>query len=437
MRTIKKTTRTYYKNVLEQSTPGTYTLDFTENTQYIIELYGGGGGLAGAAWSAAGHSAGGGSGAGFKGIFVPKSTKTITITIGSGGSGNSAYSNVHKTAGNGGNTSFGGIIVCGGGKGGSTANGGGAGGTLSVTDTNSEISRRLLSLNGDAGDYKNGPYAGWYDHERGLSIYDNTHYGYGAGGWSVNKGIIAGLGGYCNIIKVSDSSDYDYYVDTDIYEFAKDIIQQFDPKLIEKDVGGTYTVEILFEGPYNVEMYGAGGGRVHNYHGTDTWYGRTLGGGSGAGFKGVVNLSIGTYTINVGTAGISRDVGASSGDGDNGGDTVLQGIINAGGGKGGHAVYMGATNPGVGGTLQILDASKIVSTSKSLNGNTGGKVNAIGHYTIDPVDGGASVYDNTAVGYGAGGGYPLNAVDGYCKITYAFTPDDPAYKEIPVYRAIK
>lgn len=181
---------------------------------------------------------------------------------------------------------------------------------------------------------------------------------------------------------------------------------------------GTYSLSISTSDTYYIEMYGAGGGNAANWHryNGSYWAYYTAGGGSGAGFKGFVNLSAGTYSVTVGAHGGNGAQAGSGGtsQGSAGTATVLGSIISAGGGTG--AYISGGdykvSRVGVGGTLSILDSSKIISTRLSSNGNDGDTKAATG-YVYPPstatyypqVWGGMSLYDGSETGYGAGGGY--------------------------------
>lgn len=180
---------------------------------------------------------------------------------------------------------------------------------------------------------------------------------------------------------------------------------------------GTYTIEITEAGNYEIEMYGAGGGWAR---GSYTVYGGSKDytiatGGSGAGFKGVLNLPIGIYSVTVGAHGVF----VNGGRGTTGGNTNFNDIISANGATGGYSINGGYAEDikeqGRGGSLQIIDSSYIVSTSKQMNGRDGSYDTL--HEAYPYMAGATSVYDDTITGYGAGGGSSHDAVDGYFKIT--------------------
>ena len=226
MKAVREIIRTYYKEFANYNTPGEYTINIPSG-RYELHLVGAGGGAAGNGWEAAGCLGGGGSGAYYNGLFSLTSTQNISITIGTGGTSNVAYTpNSPRTAGSGTASTFGTIITCGGGTGGfaqSTANTrGGTGGTVTINDTLGIITKNIIVSDGQDNVYARGPYAGWSDCSGGLSVYDNTHYGYGAGGWSNNQNAIVGLAGFCKVVRISDETDYDYYRDRLIYTTRMD-----------------------------------------------------------------------------------------------------------------------------------------------------------------------------------------------------------------------
>lgn len=194
--------------------------------------------------------------------------------------------------------------------------------------------------------------------------------------------------------------------------------------IYEQSVAGTYKID-LEAGEYLVELYGAGGGWANSTWTTDTHYCRTSGGGSGAYFKGIIRIS-GTTSITIGAGGKGVNYGRASGSGGAGGNTTIGNIISAGGGGGAYATYLNANgwSVGVGGAVSILDSlsvTNIVLNKSGLNGSS-----QSGTYTQGPVNvaGGLSLFDNSASGYGAGGGYPNEAKDGYIKIEAKSTPSN-------------
>jgi len=267
-----------------------------------------------------------------------------------------------------------------------------------------------------------------------------------------NYGGIYGVQGYIQDITItaiekspveSDSSDYDFYKDVEVYKTVKETIRNYYYSLEYMDVG-TYTLNIPETGNYDIEMYGAGGGACGAMHSGAGYnvYG-TSSGGSGAGFKGVLNLPAGKYTITVGAYGANGEFRGSSGatSASSGTATILQGIIEAGGGSGATATNGSTGTPGSGGTLSILDNSKIVSSVISSDGNDGQFKNVAGlSGFIANCPGGLSLYDDSQTGYGAGGGKiesnpAYNAQDGYFKISSSQKPVH--YEDVDEYKAVK
>ena len=224
MKAYKETETKYYKTIFEQTTAGTYSVELEAN-EYYVELYGAGGGAGRSAWEAAGCLGGGGSGAGFKGIIKIDTPITFSIVVGAGGLGKGSYSTARYQGDDGGDSSFSSIITCGGGKGGvgysTVTSYGGAGGTLTINDTDKIIVKTEKAENGQANVYARGPYASYNDCSGGLSVQDNTHYGAGAGGWSVLQNLINGIDGYCKIMQQTTEDDYEIKEETATYKLPK------------------------------------------------------------------------------------------------------------------------------------------------------------------------------------------------------------------------
>lgn len=202
--------------------------------------------------------------------------------------------------------------------------------------------------------------------------------------------------------------------------------------IFEQATAGTYSVE-LEANEYYVEMYGAGGGA-----GGNGWEaaGCLGGGGSGAGFKGIIKINTPiTFPIVVGAGGAGNVAYTpnTSRTGKDGGDSSFGSIITCGGGKGGKGYSTVTSSGGAGGTLTINDTDKIiVKTEKAENGQA--NVYARGPYsTWSDCSGGLSVQDYTHYGAGAGGWSQLksltNGLNGYCKIMTQTTADDYEIQE--------
>lgn len=205
------------------------------------------------------------------------------------------------------------------------------------------------------------------------------------------------------------------------------------------DTAGTYTLNIHRDDDYEIELYGGGGGSASHVY-TSASAANVIdmcSGGSGAGFRGVVTLAQGAYTLTIGSAGAFGPHNSSTSEGGTGGTTTLQGIISVGGGTGGYcrgsASGISERIAGVGGTVQILDNTKIVSSSLSSSGNDGEIVRTTG--TTSFAQGGASLFNNNIIGYGAGGSrlraeisndvYPAQA--GYFRIYRVPSAEDYDY----------
>lgn len=154
--------------------------------------------------------------------------------------------------------------------------------------------------------------------------------------------------------------------------------------VFEQSVGGSYTLNILDKGIYRVTCIGAGGRAVYTAAYDDIGYLATA--GSGAGFIGEVELTKGTYAIQVGSAAVG---GARN--------SYITGIVSVGGGGDGVA----RLSAGAGGSAPVLS---VTATNITLNtaGNAGSAGTGGKGSSIPPITrlGGASVYET----YGRGGG---------------------------------
>lgn len=167
--------------------------------------------------------------------------------------------------------------------------------------------------------------------------------------------------------------------------------------IFEKSTSGTATVNIEYDGYYELTVIGGGSGGAFEY--SAKYADGAAGGGSGAGLIGVAYLTKGSYSVTVGAGGAgkwdnnaSETVTASAG-----GASKFGSIVTAGGGSAPKAVYNGGTQTaGAGGTLSYT-SSAFRSTSLAKNGNAGTTNNNASTNTA--YSGGAAVYG----GYGAGG----------------------------------
>ena len=172
----------------------------------------------------------------------------------------------------------------------------------------------------------------------------------------------------------------------------------------------------LTDGTYEIEMYGAGG----NSYGTWTYEKAQgwQGGGSGAGFKGVVHLPAGNYQVYVGA--VTDGAGQATTFKNTNNDITY--ITAGGGGYNGNGFsWDSSTNwRAPGGTLTIHADTQVVSSEISRNGEAGNQWGNQFWINTTISDGGKSVY-NGADGWGCGqlGGTSCNYTrkGGYFKIT--------------------
>ena len=151
--------------------------------------------------------------------------------------------------------------------------------------------------------------------------------------------------------------------------------------LIESSIAGTYTLNLEHSEDYEVTIVGGGGGGGGSA-GSHAWLGAN--GGSGAIFKGVANLTSGTYTIKVGEGGLGgNSSGANAPGGSNGTESSISKgssvLITAGAGKGGHGTGDYAnSNTGEGGIL-TKGTINIISSNISQNGATSSTTSVLGN----------------------------------------------------------
>lgn len=192
------------------------------------------------------------------------------------------------------------------------------------------------------------------------------------------------------------------------------LIWGYDPSeiIFQSSTPGTYTVDILTSGYYNVAVVGGGSGGAYVY--SSKFSDGRASGGSGAGFVGIVYLTAGNHTIKVGAGGSGKAYetnGQTSATSTAGGQSAIDSIIVAGGGGSAKAGIHGATQTaGSGGTLSY-DSSKVQSYSLAKNGNAGTTI-----YNSN-ITGGASVYSNYGKGGNAGNSYTTDGGNGYVFIS--------------------
>ena len=180
---------------------------------------------------------------------------------------------------------------------------------------------------------------------------------------------------------------------------------QVDEVVYESSTAGSTTFNLLDSGKYEVIcIAGGGGGKQYYMDGKIMNYG----GGSGSGFDCVLQLTSGNYNIVVGAAGARNTSQSSTTQSGSGGNSQFgTSYAYGGGGASWKAVGTKGSAPSV--------TYTIVSTTFNKAGNAG--TSDIGSTAA----GGASVYDNTATGYGAGGRSNQNGYVGYVKVIYKGT----------------
>ena len=209
-----------------------------------------------------------------------------------------------------------------------------------------------------------------------------------------------------------------------VFKGSQRIYSKLNPDdiIFQKSVAGTYNLDIITDGIYEVYCIGAGAGggsgRKTRKSGSSIIIKNcTLTGGSGSGFIGEIELNRGNYQIVVGKG--SNNAGKKV----NGNYT-----INAGGNSsiGNIVISYGASGAVASGSIYTYNYSKstggqaptinteIISSTLNTAGNNGVHYDGTGHK-----DGGASVYN----GYGAGGSanyddYAYNGTDGYVKLVF-------------------
>lgn len=179
--------------------------------------------------------------------------------------------------------------------------------------------------------------------------------------------------------------------------------------LFESATPGTYNIEILGKGKYEVHCIAAGGGGVSYMivmgggANRGPRYTRSAG-GSGSGFIGTVVLDKGFYPLTVGAGGNRTE---SNGQAGTGGNSSIANSIITFGGTGGNKGHNGT-----GGQAPQI-AVKMISVALNSPGN-GGTGGCTGSKDSIAAYGGTSIYN----GYGAGGGSSSNGTNGYIKIIY-------------------
>lgn len=187
--------------------------------------------------------------------------------------------------------------------------------------------------------------------------------------------------------------------------------------IFEKAAAGTYSVELLEAGNYEVYCIGGGAGGFYLFSEKSGggYLRRLVGGASGSGFIGVLNLSKKTYTVTVGAGGQPTKTEATGTRyGEGGGASSITGVITSPAG-GAPSAQVGSGSFGsspTGGAPQLNQS--IISTTLNSNGKSGATATS-----LQAIAGGASVYN----GYGKGGdvsnkGAGTAGTAGYVKIVW-------------------
>lgn len=193
--------------------------------------------------------------------------------------------------------------------------------------------------------------------------------------------------------------------------------------VFEKQIGGTYTVE-LDSGLYDVICVGGGGAAAMLGRYDDKGYGR--GGGSGGAFIGRFSIPHGIYNVVVGTANNNATPQTSNTQKSNPTDTTthdsyIEGIVRAGGGG---SASIDPNWNGAAGAASVLSLTPVSTTLNTAGNegvyNTGGK----GSSPAAVCAGGASVYNDFGRGQGcktseyANRRSWIDGTSGYVKIVY-------------------
>ena len=184
--------------------------------------------------------------------------------------------------------------------------------------------------------------------------------------------------------------------------------------LFESSTAGTYELDILIDGIYEVYVIGGGTGSGSRNFGMSPARICTLTGSSGAGFIGEIQISKGKYNIIVGNKsnGVGYD-GRSSMTINNAGNSSIGDLIISYGGTGGWATNYSDYSTCKGGSVPTINTT-IISQTLNTKGNNGVHYDGSGG-----ASGGASVYG----GYGKGGDanyddFANAGTNGYVKIVY-------------------
>jgi len=186
-----------------------------------------------------------------------------------------------------------------------------------------------------------------------------------------------------NTVTIGSENIENIYLGEDLLWTAESSPYTPDQVIFESSTPGTYSVDILTTGKYEVICVGGGGGGVRWGNGNILAY-QYAGGGSGGYSNLIQTLVKDNYTVIIGGGGGWTSNGANYAG--TGGTSSFSDIVNATGGQGGK---------------RSSTCSGGVGITQNGNGGT-------------PSTAGASVYN----GYGKGGYGASNGSAGYVKIVY-------------------
>ena len=223
-------------------------------------------------------------------------------------------------------------------------------------------------------------------------------------------------------ITVGSENIENIYLGEDLLWTAESSPYEPDQVIFEESTAGTYEVELLAKGRYEVICVGGGGGGCSNSNAGSNGYGAAAGGGSGGYSDEIISIPKGTYNAIVGAGG-ARKKGTSLNatfTANSGTDSSFY-SISATSGTGGIA-YLGKSSFG-GAATSGKGTGGSGGSGITQNGNNGSACDFKYNTTVN---GGTSVYN----GYGKGGNgcatnpsgslqsRTTNGTAGYVKIIY-------------------
>lgn len=205
--------------------------------------------------------------------------------------------------------------------------------------------------------------------------------------------------------------------------------------MFDNQAPGSYSIK-LSRGIYLLEISGGGGKAGMSYSIGSIFSGG--GGGGGAAFKGKIRFTENiTLNITVGKGGTGagptiNGYGIAGTDGESGGMSKIDGIVECGGGRGGMCGIV-RNNVAPGGSYNFLKPEIIVEQQIAGNGNNGGKGDmnspASGANSKLTGDGGGKPHGGNGSAPGAGGAgttvavtWGGNGANGIVRLTYLGKP---------------